>query len=160
MLQLQKKFPHIEVHPEIGLKNLPYSSASCHLFLKSIQLLEQCGEIASSDPQTSLMGQADWLVRLAYFRDALDISNNTQLMRIAEQLNIPRSPIEKLLNNGEGMAALSSCTTNDKQKLIEGSPSFVFNEGRQRLYGNIGYHIIAANIKALLEVPENKPSWY
>ncbi|MCW8931753.1 MAG: DsbA family protein [Gammaproteobacteria bacterium] len=160
MHKLNGMFPYVEIHPEIGLKNLPRSSASCHQFLKAIDLLEQRGEITSSDPQDTLLEQADWQIRLAYFRDAQDVSKTSQLMSIAEQLNIPPTSIETLLSSGEAMAALASCTTDDKQKLIEGSPSFVLNEGRQKLYGNVGYHIIEANIQALLETPENKPSWY
>ena len=160
MHKLNGMFPYVEVHPEIGLKNLPHSSASCHQFLKAVQLLEQRSEIKSDDAQNTLHEQADWLVRLGYFRDALDVSQQSVLMSIAEQLSIPASQVEALLTNGEAMAALASDTTDDKQKLIEGSPSFVLNEGRQKLYGNIGYHMIAANIRALLEKPEDKPTWY
>lgn len=160
MHKLNGMFPYVEVHPEIGLKNLPRSSATCHQFLKAINILEQRGEIHSEDITNTLQEQADWQIRLAYFRDAQDVSQTSKLMSIAEELKIPSSSIETLLTNGEAMAALASCTTDDKQKLIEGSPSFVLNEGRQKLYGNIGYQIIAANIQALLETPENKPSWY
>jgi len=160
MHKLNGMFPYVEIHPDIGLQNLPHSSASCHLFLKAINLLEQRGEIQSNDSQNTLLEQADWLIRLGYFRDAQDVSQQSVLMSYAEQLTIPSTAIENLLTNGEAMAALASCTTDDKQKLIEGSPSFVLNEGRQKLYGNIGYHIIDANIRALLEKPEDKPAWY
>lgn len=153
-------FPYVEIHPEIGLKNLPHSSASCHQFLKAIDILEKRGDIKSDDAQNTLVEQVDWQIRLGYFRDAEDVSQTTKLMSIAEQLTISLSPIETLLSSGEAMAALASCTTDDKQKLIEGSPSFVLNEGRQKLYGNVGYHIIESNIKALLAPPENKPVWF
>lgn len=160
MLKLNDLFPYVEIHPQIGLINLPRSSASCHQFLKAVDLLEQRDEIHSDDPKNTLLEQADWQIRLGYFRDAQDVSQTSTLMSIAEQLKIPRQSIETSLANGEAMAALAACTTNDKQKLIEGSPSFVLNEGRQKLYGNVGYHIIEANIKALLETPEDKPAWY
>ncbi|MCU7818020.1 MAG: DsbA family protein [gamma proteobacterium symbiont of Lucinoma myriamae] len=160
MHKLNAMFPYVEIHPEIGLTNLPRSSASCHQFLKAIDIMEKRNEIQSTDPKNTLLEQADWLIRLAYFRDALDVSKNSTLMSIAEQLNIPLPPLEALLTNGEAMAALASCTTDDKQKLIEGCPSYILNEGRQKLYGNIGYQVIEANIRALLEKPENKPVWY
>ena len=160
MHKLNGMFPYVEVHPEIGLKNLPHSSASCHQFLKAVSLLEERNEIQSDDPQNTLQEQADWLIRLGYFKEARDVSQLSTLMTIAEQLNLPRASLETLLNNGEAMAALAADTDNDKQKLIEGSPSFVLNEGRQKLYGNIGYHIIDANIRALLEKPEGQPAWY
>ena len=160
MHKLNGMFPYVEVHPEIGLKNLPHSSASCHQFLKAVSLLEERNEIQSDVPQNTLQEQADWLIRLGYFKEAQDVSQLSTLMTIAEQLNLPRASLETLLNNGEAMAALAADTDNDKQKLIEGSPSFVLNEGRQKLYGNIGYHIIDANIRALLEKPEGQPAWY
>ena len=160
MHKLNGMFPYVEVHPEIGLKNLPRSSSSCHQFIKAVALLEQRGEIQSDDPLNSLLEQTDWLIRLGYFRDAQDVSQQNILMSYAEQLNLPVAKLETLLSNGEAMAALASDTDNDKQKLIEGSPTFVLNEGRQKLYGNIGYHVIKANIRALLEKPEDKPAWY
>jgi predicted DsbA family dithiol-disulfide isomerase len=43
---------------------------------------------------------------------------------------------------------------------IEGSPSFVLNEGRQKLYGNIGFRLIEANIQELLRTPQTEEaSW-
>jgi hypothetical protein len=36
---------------------------------------------------------------------------------------------------------------------IEGSPSYVLNEGRQRLYGNIGFRVMEANVQELLRAP-------
>ena len=43
---------------------------------------------------------------------------------------------------------------------IEGSPSFVLNEGRQKLYGNIGFRLIEDNIHELLLAPRaDEASW-
>jgi hypothetical protein len=43
---------------------------------------------------------------------------------------------------------------------IEGSPSFVLNEGRQKLYGNIGFRLIEAKIQELLRSPRaDEASW-
>ena len=36
---------------------------------------------------------------------------------------------------------------------VKCSPSLVLNEGRQTLYGNVGYRIIEANIEGLLREP-------
>ena len=47
----------------------------------------------------------------------------------------------------------------DKMR-IEGSPSFVLNDGRQKLYGNIGFRLIEANIQELLRAPHTEEaSW-
>ena len=36
---------------------------------------------------------------------------------------------------------------------IEGNPSLVLNDGRQKLYGNVGFRLIDANIQELLREP-------
>jgi predicted DsbA family dithiol-disulfide isomerase len=49
----------------------------------------------------------------------------------------------------------------EKEQLhITGSPTIVLNEGRQKLYGNVGYGVIEANIKELLKSPDaGAASW-
>ena len=43
---------------------------------------------------------------------------------------------------------------------IQGSPSFVLNEGRQKLFGNVGFRILDANIQELLRAPQTEQaSW-
>ena len=47
-----------------------------------------------------------------------------------------------------------------RQSDISVSPTYVFNNGRQRLTGNVGYRIIEANVKELLEQPHKQQSWF
>ena len=46
-----------------------------------------------------------------------------------------------------------------KELRLKGSPSLVMNNGRQVLYGNVGYRILNANIRELLERPVSEASW-
>jgi predicted DsbA family dithiol-disulfide isomerase len=46
-----------------------------------------------------------------------------------------------------------------KKQLVEGSPTFVLDEGRQKLYGNVGYRILEGNIQELLTEPGQRPGW-
>jgi hypothetical protein len=47
----------------------------------------------------------------------------------------------------------------DKMR-IEGSPSLVLNEGRQKLYGNVGFRLIEANVQGLINAPgTDEASW-
>ena len=40
------------------------------------------------------------------------------------------------------------------------SPTFILNEGRQKLYGNVGYRVIEANLQELLKSPDaSQASW-
>ena len=48
----------------------------------------------------------------------------------------------------------------DKEEFnIDGSPTYILNEGRQKLYGNVGYRVIEANIQELLADPGERASW-
>ena len=42
---------------------------------------------------------------------------------------------------------------------VQGSPTFVLNQGRQKLFGNVGYRVIAANIEELLHDNAGQLSW-
>ncbi|MBC7437119.1 MAG: hypothetical protein H7332_13760 [Bdellovibrionales bacterium] len=47
----------------------------------------------------------------------------------------------------------------DQQK-VEGSFTFVLNEGQQKLNGNVGYRIVEASIHELLADPGDRATWY
>ena len=160
---LAAQYDHIVIHPDLWLQDPPASSQSCHLFLKAIQQLQQEGVIPQPpDNQTghrSLLEEAAWQCRLAFFRDGLNIARHDIQLGIAEQLDLPTADIENRLNTGMAHAALNADQSLCRQYRIHGSPTFVLNEGRQILYGNIGYRIIEANIQELLEHPHNRASW-
>ena len=42
---------------------------------------------------------------------------------------------------------------------VVGSPAFMLGEGRQKLYGNVGYRILEANIQEVLADPSERASW-
>jgi len=46
-----------------------------------------------------------------------------------------------------------------KEHTVTVSPTLIFNEGRQRLNGNVGYRVIEANIRELLHNPTEEQSW-
>ena len=46
----------------------------------------------------------------------------------------------------------------EKHKL-EGSPTYLLDNGRQKLYGNVGYRVLEANVQELIERPEGIASW-
>jgi len=158
-----KRFDYIDIHPDIWTRNIPPSSAGCHLLLKSIQLLEEKREISNNHPENregrSLVEEAAWQMRLAFFRDMEDIAQLEVQRGIAERLGLPFAAIIRLIENGEAYAALClDVELKDKYK-IEGSPTFVLNDGRQKLYGNVGYRIIEVNVQELLSGTEDRASW-
>lgn len=158
-----QQFPHISVHPEIWTRNVPPSSGTAHHFLKAVQLLQRDGLIDSA-PQQRLEGKTvfeavTWDLRSAFFRDLENIADRAVQLAIAERHGLPVAPLLSYLDSGAAMARLcQDMELRDKYK-IAGSPSIVLNEGRQILYGNVGYQLIAANVEELLDGPGDHPSW-
>lgn len=145
-------FPHVQVHPEIWTRAIPASSASAHLFLKAIALLDP-------DNNPERVEAAAWALRVAFFRDMRDIARRACQLEIAAELGLPVADLIELLDSGQAMASLCDDLELRDRYRIEGSPTYVLNEGRQKLYGNIGYKIIQANIEELLHRPSGQASW-
>jgi len=146
-----EKFPHVQVHPDIWLKTRPPSSASPHLFLKAIQLW---------DRDSKIFDQVMWSLRSAFFRDCRDISRRDVQSEIAEGLGANISAIEDLIHSGVAFASLAADYQDADKMRIEGSPSLVLNDGRQKLYGNVGFRLIDANIQELFREPRaDDASW-
>ena len=100
-----------------------------------------------------------WNLRLGFFRDLENIADKAVLHRHLEQLNIPVEAVEREIANGNAFAEMALDIEEHKERMIEGSPTFLMNEGRQRLYGNVGYRAIAANVQELLERKLDIPDW-
>ena len=161
VIEACRPFPHVEVHPDIWRDNPPASSAPCHLFLKAVQNLEQEGAIGNrpENENRTPFEAFCWRVRCAFFRENRNIAELATLYELAGEMHLPVDRIEEQINSGKAFAAL--CADNEKRDThkLDGSPTYLLNEGRQKLYGNVGYRIIEANIEELLQRPENMASW-
>jgi hypothetical protein len=70
------------------------------------------------------------------------------------------TPLQRSAKYGAAFARLAGDYQDADKIRIEGSPSFVLNERRQKLYGNVGFHLIEANIQELLLAPRtDEASW-
>ena len=152
--QLASAWKHVEMHADVWLQDAPESSQVAHLYLKALQLLEARAELAPTSVAgfngRSLVEEYAWRVRRAFFAQARNISRMTTLDAVAEELDIPVDAVHQLIDTGAAHAALHQDTAVRDRYQVSGSPTLVFNEGRQHLYGNIGYRIIDANIRELL----------
>ena len=148
--QTAGKFPHVEVHQDAWLKTRPASSMSAHLFLKAVQLAED----------NDAFDQAMWAFRRAFFKECRDISRFDMQRKIATALGIDAGPIEARIHSGAAFAALAADYQEAEKLRIEGSPSLVLNQGRQKLYGNVGFRLIEANVQGLMRTPaSDDASW-
>jgi predicted DsbA family dithiol-disulfide isomerase len=151
-----KKFDHITLNPNIWTGVRPPSSMSCHLFLHAIKLLEIKGVVPRSENRFE---QATATFREAFFAKAMNISDRSVQFAIAEELGLPIAAIQEQIDSGEAYAQLSKDFDLVKEHTVSVSPTLIFNEGRQRLNGNVGYRVIEANIRELLHNPPGEESW-
>lgn len=155
--QVGRRFEHINVHPEVWLTTRPASSDSAHVFVKAIQLVgNENGDDeahANGAEFESVSARFTWELRCAFFEECRDVSTRAVQYEIAEKLHVSRAAIQARLDSGAAFAALAADYQRCERYRVEGSPTFVLNQGRQKLYGNVGYRVIEANIRELLHTP-------
>ncbi len=158
-----QKFPHIEVHPCLWLENRPRTSASAHQFIKAVEIIEREAGVGDGVPVAyleRLPTRAASALRRAFFAEAKDISNWRVHSEIAGQLGIDYALVEEKLRSSEAVAHLAVDYNLSQKHGVEGSPTFIMNDGRQKLFGNVGYRLIEANVAELLRrAPEDEASW-
>jgi predicted DsbA family dithiol-disulfide isomerase len=149
-----ERFPHVVLHKDVWRVARPLSSLTPHLYLSAV------AEWEHHAGASGLASRLAWSFRLAFFAEARDIGRRTVQTAIARSLGIDTKAVARLLETGAGHARLvADHAAADKAKL-EGSPTFVLNDGRQKLYGNVGFRVIGANIRELLRDPHpDHASW-
>ena len=154
VLEIGQQFPHVSVHQNIWLKSVPHSSLPAHLHLFATRLMVQEGKV----PEDSFARLAE-LIRQAFFKELQDVSDAGVLLALIEQADLPVSEICQKIKSGRAYAAMASDIQHAQNLSIRSSPTMLFNEDRQRLAGNVGYRIIEANVRELLEQPEAQQTW-
>jgi len=155
ILHAASAFPETKVNPNIWLAARPASSMAPHLFLKAIQLGALEGEWA-----IDVLERAITAMRGAFFEDGRDISDQDVHREVAESVAVEMAVVMRFIRSGRAHAALASDYKDADAAGVQGSPTFILNEGRQKLFGNVGYRIIEANIEELLRTPtSDQASW-
>ncbi len=153
--EVAARFGHVEMHPGIWTKNVPTGSGGPHLFFKAATLLEPEGTIDGRP----VIEELAWRLRLAFFRDLVDISRLDAQLEVAGTLDLPGDRIRERIDDGTAATALAEDLDDAARNHVTGSPTFVLNEGRQKLYGNVGYRVIEANVHELLRDNSDVASW-
>jgi predicted DsbA family dithiol-disulfide isomerase len=155
-----KKFPHVKLHPDIWLAVRPLSSASPQLFLKAVQRWANTLVASKDECGLAIFDRVMWAFRCAFFQDCRDISRWSIQCEVAESAGVNVDAVLELIHCGKAFADLSSDYQDADKMRIEGSPSLVLNEGRQKLYGNVGFRVMQANIQELIRTPHrDEASW-
>ena len=142
-------FDEITIHPQIWSGVRPRSSMQAHLLLKAVELV--AGEQACESMALH--------IRRAFFNEAQDVGNLSVLFELAAKQKVDCTMLQTALADGSAMSALSNDLRSAAELGVKGSPTWVLNDGRQILYGNVGYRILGANIEELLKHPGAEASW-
>ena len=151
---IAKSFDHTSLHPDVWSSNAPSSSLQSHLYLAAIKSLvmdDQCDHTS--------IAKAAGLLREAFFCHAQNIADANILDHILEKNNFDIASIKTKILNGEAFAVMSEDMKMAMELNVRSSPTMIFNEDRQRLSGNVGYKIIQANIRELIDSPNKQQSW-
>ncbi len=142
-------YEHTQIHSEIWTRVRPNSSITAHLLLKAVA-------IAADESQADTMAT---MIRRQFFTEAVNVGDLEVLLDMCDKLPVKRDKILAALTDGSAMSALSTDMKSAKDNAIKGSPSWLLNNGRQILYGNVGYRILNSNIEELLNNPTEEASW-
>jgi predicted DsbA family dithiol-disulfide isomerase len=137
------------VNPAIWRDVRPYTSATAHLVLKAVEL------VTTVDDSRRLA----LTLRKLFFIDGLDIGDRQVVLDSAGEAGFDVADLTAAIDSGQAMAALMGDYDGARELGLKGSPSLVLNNGRQVLYGNVGYRILNANIRELLKRPVSEASW-
>jgi predicted DsbA family dithiol-disulfide isomerase len=142
-------YPEAAVHRDIWLYTRPASSLAAHLYIKAV-------EIAAD---AAVAQEFALEIRRAFFLEARDVGSAGELSQLAHNMDIADREVQRALGDGSALAALSHDLRDAQQLHLRGSPTWVLNEGRQVLFGNVGYRILHANIEELLRINREGATW-
>ena len=142
-------FDSAPVTPGVWTDTQPKTSANAHLVLTAV-------ELAESEEASVALALA---IRRAFFVDALDIGQLPVLYDVAASAGHDEAQIRAHIRDGSAIAALVRNNQLAQEAGIVGSPSWVLDGGRQKLYGNVGYRVLSANVEGLLDESGDDASW-
>ena len=149
VLESAAPYEHATVNPRVWRSVRPSTSANAHLLLKAAQMAlgERSAQQLAHD------------FRKAFFVNAQDVARLDVLQIACAESAVDYQALQQHLDDGTAMAALLSDHKLAQEQGLKGSPSWVMNNNRQTLYGNVGYRIISANIEEVLRTPHTEASW-
>jgi len=149
VIEASAPYTDAPVNPEIWKTVRPATSANAHLILKAVDV-EYSSDISAALAQT---------LQHAFFVDCMDLGKLEVVLSIAEDAGLDSNRLYHSIKCGTASAALMADYQLAQEKAIKGSPSWIMNNGRQTLFGNVGYRVLNANVEETLKHPEQEASW-
>lgn len=135
-------FDHVKLHPDVWQRNRPASSTPAHVMLKAVQRVDKrrCEAVMHE-------------LRSAFFERCLDIGSWSVLRDILEVAAVSVNDVREAIDSGVAFADLEADHRDQQLLMVQGSPTYILDNGRQKLFGNVGYGVIEANIVELIQSP-------
>jgi predicted DsbA family dithiol-disulfide isomerase len=128
----------------VWLDDPPASSWSPGMAIKAAFAAEDAGE---AGPGTGAAYQ--WRLREVFFRENRNIARRSVQLEVAEACELPVEFMETALDDGTALARLWEDHHLQESSFVRGSPTYVFDAGREMLYGNVAEGVITATIEEL-----------
>lgn len=149
VLKSAAPYDNAPVNSEIWKNVRPATSANAHLILKAV-------EIEYSEMLSATLSE---LIQRRFFKDNYDIGNQEILLDLAKEISLEPDKLKSSIESGKAPAALMQDYQKSVELGINGSPSWIMNNGRQILFGNVGYRVLSANVREILNHPKHEASW-
>lgn len=132
-----------DVSGECWRRAMPSSSWAPAAAIKAVFALEDGrGEEVGPSYQCAL--------RERFFVGEVNIALRRVQLEVAEELGLPRGALERRLDDGSALAAVCEDHAEKERLRLQGSPTYVFDDGRAMLYGNFDYGILRSTVEELV----------
>lgn len=138
-------FGHDSVTGAVWQEDPPASSWAPALAIKAAFGLANDGVIAKEEACAF-----QWRLRQRFFLDDVNIARRAEQLRVADEADLPVPELERRLDDGTALAALFEDHQARESQMISGSPTYVFDGGRAKLYGNFDGNVLHATVQLLL----------
>lgn len=143
--EIAAKHGHDSVDGSCWTGDCPASSWAPGTAIKAVCALEKLGEL-----EARTGGRYQSALQRAFFEGRKNTARRSVQLEVAESLDIPHAPIERCLDDGTALSLLWEDHLEKERLRLQGSPSYVFDDGRALLYGNVTYGVLHATVEELL----------
>lgn len=143
--RVARQFGREDVTGEVWRDDTPASSWAPSLAIKAVFGMAADGQITER-----LAAAYQWRLRERFFVDDVNIARRAAQLAVAEELELPIAAIERRLDDGTALAALWEDHHARTEQKIAGSPTWVFDGGRAKLYGNFDEGVLQATVDQLV----------
>ena len=91
-----------------------------------------------------------WALREAFFAHGENIADCHVQRDVLDKLSLDYDRIMHANTVSDAAARLAIDYESSQSQGVAGSPTFVMNSGRQKLFGNVGYRLLEANVEEVL----------